>query len=233
MTKHPIIFSGTSIPALLDGRKTQTRRIVKLPNPTRHVVVDPGGTIFGPGPYIKAYRNTDMSPPEDGNIAAMHPRVHCPYGYPGDRLWVKEAYAAHELYEALKPSEIPAEGRVWSRLWFAARDSGCEDGPDHSDAGRWRNCLFMPLWASRITLEVTDVRVERVQGISEEDAIAEGVDAVSMAAMPRQGTWTRRQDFAQIWNKLNGKKPGCSWDDNPWVWVIEFRRIEPNKEGHA
>jgi hypothetical protein len=83
----------------------------------------------------------------------------------------------------------------------------------------------MPRWASRITLEIVDVRCQRLQEIKEDDAVREGVDAVSQDDVPRQASWTRRQDFAQLWDRLNGKR-GFGWKVNPVVWVIEFKKVD-------
>lgn len=97
-----------------------------------------------------------------------------------------------------------------------------------ADDGPWRPGIHMPRWASRLTLTVTSVRVQRLQDISEEDAIAEGVDAVSMADAPRQTAWSRRQDFAQLWDSINGKHPCAAWSDNPWIVALTFSVTKQN-----
>jgi excisionase family DNA binding protein len=151
-----LIFTDT-VPALLDGSKTQTRRLVKLPDDVGEVYVDPGGTdVFGPGPYIKAYPRDHRQP--------MHPRIRCPYGYPGDRFYVKERWdyvgAAEYVYERDLGGVLYEAGYELSR-----------------GERRWRNPMFMPRRAARLRYELTDVRVQRVQGITEEDAQAEIGDA--------------------------------------------------------
>ena len=149
--ERPIIFSGPMIRAILEGRKTQTRRIVK-PNCLSKL---------------------------------------SPYGRTGDRLWVRETWGHNP--------EGPG---------YVYRSDGDFDMKFHGD--RWRPSIHMPRWASRITLEVTGVRVERLQDINEEDALAEGVEHA----------------FRSLWESING--PG-SWDANPWVWVVEFRRVSDGK----
>lgn len=162
--------------ALLAGTKTQTRREVT-------------------GNALNWLRPRFVSLPLD----------RCPYGQPGDRLWVRETWAAPHSCDHLKPSEV---GPEWRRIHYAATES----------LG-WlikRPSIFMPRWASRITLEITGVRVERLQAISEADAKAEGSSLVS-------GSYSHRGWFRELWGEING--PG-SWEVNPWVWVVEFRRLE-------
>lgn len=157
----------------------------------------------------------------------------------GDRLYVKETWQAWH-----RTSHEYDEWEPITRGWLddrgladatAARAEGYVDSvafrADGKSAGPWVSPIFMPRWASRLTLEIESVRVERLQSITEEDAIAEGVDAVPMSAVRRQATFTRRADFAQLWDKINGKKPGCSWDESPWVWAITFRVVAPAAAG--
>ncbi|MFI9652815.1 hypothetical protein [Guyparkeria halopsychrophila] len=208
MKERPIIFTDDQVRAILDGRKTQTRRIVK-PQPSKdhqylgHVIEstnrkDEGKCRWGIGeiPY-----STDAI------------RVRPPYGVPGDRLWVREAHAK--------------DG--W-QIWFR---SDCDKGPasevcqyqDGSDfEGTWAPSIHMPRWASRITLEITEVRVERVQEISGADAKAEGMCsrlAESSSLLGPAGSY--KDNFRTAWNSINGHG---SWDENPWVWVVEFKRQE-------
>lgn len=135
----------------------------------------------------------------------------CPYGKPMDRLWVREAWKAHTTFDHLPPREIPQ-----SHVWYMA-DEG------YKAQSRFRQAMFMPRWASRITLEITDVRVERLQDISEVDAIAEGVRS-NRDTLAETGHATARDAYRYLWKSING--PG-SWDLNPWVWAITFRRIKP------
>jgi hypothetical protein len=189
MKERPILFSGPMVRAILAGRKTQTRRVVADLNPTLAESAASGSQIAN--------------------------ALRCPYGAPGDRLWVRETWAAQRALDKLPPQMI--EAGAW--VEYAAGPGG-----GILDRGKWRPSIFMPRWASRILLEVTAVRVERLQDISETDAEAEGVDAVSMADVPRQATMNRRADFKQLWDSINAKR--APWASNPWVWVVEFKRLD-------
>ncbi len=203
MADKPIIFSGPMVNALLAGRKTQTRRVLK-PQPK----VLKNGIWYRPYPVLRplqwAYLHGDR-------IAGFADTRYAP----GDRLWVREAFIGHYAYEV---NEYPP--RDWGNkpIWFPA------DGPvpDKFAGQFWhraRPSIHMPRWASRLTLTVTDVRVQRLQEISEADAVAEGVDAITMVDVPRQAAMSRRSDFAAIWNSLHG--PGA-WEANPWVAAYSF-----------
>jgi hypothetical protein len=173
--------------AILAGTKTQTRRAMK-PQTTS-------------GPHDIA---TVISTPD--SLAAFV-RQRCPYGKPGERLWLRETFQrftddGETLYRA-DPKSLEAMNQL--------KRDGCLEA-------FWRPSIHMPRWASRITLEITGVRVERLQDISEADAIAEGVDALPMET--RQST--AGLDYRALWESING--PG-SWDANPWVWCIEFKRV--------
>jgi hypothetical protein len=189
--------------AILDGRKTQTRRVVKwslkplVPDFSK-AWIDPGGTdIWGPGPYLKV----PCEHPADGPDGRVN-RVFCPYGVAGDQLWVKETFC-----------------KDGDKIAF--RDDGWIGCP--SDDGKWTPSIFMPRAASRIQLEVTEVRVQRVQEISEEDAIAEGVEGHRPSVV--DGRMYRRP-YEILWDSINAKR-GFGWAVNPWVWAITFRRIRP------
>jgi hypothetical protein len=223
MKERPILFSGPMVRALLDGSKTQTRRVMK-PQP----IAD---QRFVGGHYIPATKRT---PGQELSVLAPYVHIACPYGQLGDRLWVRETWYSDDYRVQrgpyLKPTDMDLdEARDDGTLIYRA-SSG--DRPYEADQPVWRPAIHMPRWASRITLEITRVRVERLQDISEADAIAEGVrpdptgrpddDA---AAFHRIGT-VRGDSFpiaryGALWEQING--PG-SWDANPWVWVIEFRR---------
>ena len=189
MRERPILFSAPMVRAILAGTKTQTRRAIKAPG------------IFVSSGAINGHGVVSMT---DAGIR----EVRCPYGQPGDRLWVREAWKVdlnHRFYRA----------------------DGDPGGPVP-----WTPSIHMPRWASRITLEVTGVRVERPQDISEADAKAEGVHRC-LDGLWSGGAWKhlRRPNcyadpcnaFCDLWASING--PG-SWDANPWVWVVEFRRVE-------
>lgn len=182
MKERPILFSGPMVRAILAGRKTMTRRVMK-PQPDYELVRPVVDRKTG---EVHAY----CDPEPTG--------LKCPYGVPGDRLWVRECWG-------------PCEGGVCYRA-----DEGPKVVPDD---GRWHPSIHMPRWASRITLEVTDVRVERVQDITPAACASEGFDfVVTDGLMPRG-------QFAKLWDALNSKR-GFGWEANPWVWVVDFRRTE-------
>lgn len=185
MKEIPILFSGPMVKAIMEGRKTQTRRVVKTDGldecgPCGNTLT--GDVMFAARDWV-------------GN----HVLRKCHYGKPGDRLWVRETFA-------------PCAGGI---VYRADGGTACPDG------GKWRPSIFMPRWASRITLEITGVRVERLNEISDFDAFQEGVkDEPGTITGPYCRSFV--QGFKNIWESING--PG-SWDENPWVWVIEFRRV--------
>ena len=196
MADKPIIFSAPMIRALLDGRKTQTRRILK-PQPEFR-----GGC----GDWHDAEEWGWET--EDGDHVSVLDIA--PNGYhKGDRLWVREACAIWngELHDIVYRADETSDG--WEAMRHDAR------------LGFWKikSSIHMPRWVSRLTLIVTDVRVQRLQEISEADAMAEGVDAVTMDDVPRQAAMSRRSDFAALWNSIHGPE---AWDANPWVVALTF-----------
>lgn len=193
MKARPMLMSAPMVRAILAGNKTQTRRVVK-PQPQR---VD-GGVPFGDAP--------DWAHAEPG-CAVMR----CPYGKPGDRLWVRETWntSANVLPPISEPYIYAADlGPTGVSRWAAS----------------WKPSIHMPRAASRITLEVTGVRVERVQDISVADAIAEGVNIhPDHHSKPRESIYSPVQAYRDLWESINGTG---SWEANPWVWVVEFKRLE-------
>lgn len=215
MKERPILFNVPMVRAIMNGTKTQTRRVVKYQAPD--LVDDDGWPLV------------DRSIDGIGEV-----RAACPYGQPGDRLWLQETWMP----------DAPRDG-TWEDVAFF----GCKGSPlsmipaqyrtpehvihraswDGHDMVGWKPSIHMPRWASRITLEVTGVRVERLQDISEADALSEGIarhadgngfhteDGWHYSADPRES-------FASLWEYINGHD---SWDANPWVWAVEFRRIKP------
>lgn len=215
--ERPILFSGPMVKAILDGRKTVTRRVVK-PQPPDGIDALHGNDLRGRAPYpLEDY--------ETGNVVGFGFEDHnevfykCPYQV-GMNLWVRETWRKTFDVDNSDVMEYRAGG---TRLIFGNSIRHGEHRAT-SVAPVWRPSIFMPRWASRITLEIVSVRVERVQEITEADAQAEGVESVSIADVPRQAAWSCRQDFAQLWDKLNAKR-GHSWESNPWVWRVEFRRL--------
>lgn len=198
--EKPILFSAPMVRALLAGTKTQTRRVVTVPwykseraLPYSPCWDDVDGTLYGSDEYGKWFPAT--------KCLATHGRV-------GDRLWVREAWRPVDENGIDVPPGIVVD-----------RESGCTiryRADCDYDRGGWRPSIFMPRWASRITLELTDVRVERLQAISEADAMAEGCSTIIGPA---------RGAYALLWDVINVKKDGCVWADNPWVWVLSFRKI--------
>lgn len=202
--ERPILFSVEMIRAILDGRKSMTRRVIK-PQPTAQLYcVNSGPEWAYPDP-----RDTDV--PDWDRIRL------CPYGAKGDRLWVRETWAVDAPLTQVRSEHedvLAGYGSIGSGPYYRA------DGV-HEKAGlTWRPSIFMPRWASRITLEVTDVRVERLQDVTEEDARAEGYHGPSVT----NGYASPCGWFRQLWDQINGKQ--YPWSSSPWVWVVSFRRIQ-------
>lgn len=195
MKERPILFSGQMVRAILDGRKTQTRRVIKKP--------EWYGCPTGDCPH-GAQQQCDEAMNDPSVLS------ECPYGVPGDRMWVRETLYLDEdrgwQYADTSPLQCPHERLGEMEHWLNNRRA------------KQRACvsIHMPRWASRITLEVVSVRVERLQEISEADAKAEGVTVYDGGVCYRDG-------YAALWDQING--PG-SWSANPWVWVVEFKRLE-------
>ena len=182
--------------ALLDGRKTQTRRVIK-PQPDFD---DPNKQNLSDYLFKGALAATGGSDWPD----------KCPYGAPGDRLWVRETFA----YDV---AEYPDGKTAEAAIYRATTD--CED----YFKGHWCPSIFMPRRLSRITLEVTKVRVQRMQEISEVDAIAEGCQLIEGNPKRRDGL-DYSSEFYSLWDSINAKR-GYGWDKNPWVWVVTFKRV--------
>ena len=211
MSEMPILFNAEMVRAILDGTKNQTRRPVKLAASGR----------------VKAVGSPKNWHTDDPAAVAA-----CPFGRPGDMLWVRETWAVlHENADDLPDSVILEEceqGMPWTALRHRA---SFPDLATYEDMfRRWRPSIHMPRWASRITLRVTDVRVQRVQDISEEDAVAEGVrwhDGEMIYAWKGiSSAPSARAYFAEIWDSINEPR-GFGWDANPWVWAVSFERVRP------
>ena len=190
MKERPILMSGAMVRAILDGSKTQTRRIVK-PQPEHGII---------PCAWVDTlWAELDA---KGGCRCHMAP-VRFPYGAPGDRLWVRETFAHH-----------------FGELRYRADES-----PDsyYYGAKGWKPSIFMPRALSRITLEITGVRVERVQDISEDDAWAEGVEPPMLHPDDPGNLDVARATFAALWDSINAAR--APWESNPWVWVVEFKRF--------
>lgn len=213
MTDKPILFSAAMIRALLDGRKTQTRRVI-----TKGAALD-ALSVFGPD-FLTLPGNRDLLPI---NVV------------PGNRLWVREAWRTADAYDDLKPSELGGEEPISFEADGSAETFGW---PSPRAWGRYRHGRYMPRWASRLTLTVTDVRVQRVQDISETDAMAEGVEHSQDRSRGNVIGWrdylerggkcgTARGSFQSLWNSLNAQR-GYGWDANPWVAAYTFTVARQN-----
>lgn len=210
MRERPILFSGPMVRAILEGRKTVTRRVIKPGFPTSVTEVLP--YVNAPGAWIPSDPHNSEEPWD------QQVRI-CPYGQPGDRLWVREAWAADAQVNTVAPRDLshgepilfPADGSV--------RQTGCS----MFTPGKTRPSIHMPRWASRILLEVTAVRVERLQGISQGDALAEGVMACERDLDPDGNDYSPYELFSMLWVSINGHD---SWSANPWVWAVDFKRVE-------
>ncbi|MEH8711715.1 hypothetical protein [Klebsiella quasipneumoniae] len=228
MTERGMIFNAEMVRAILDGRKTQTRRPIKW----------------------KQTRFTEIGEREDGSkwpwsedaehaCDFWHP---CPFGAVGDRIWVREAYRFPASLDDVSPTGVGemAVATGYRKPWaptfyeftgtFSDGWKGFETPPKVSDAGKLRPSIHMPRWASRILLEITDVRVERLNAISEEDARAEGIidgGCLNCGEPEPCGCANPEPDatdaFAYLWQSIYGQE---NWNANPWVWVIEFKRVE-------
>lgn len=211
MKERPILFSGAMVRAILSGQKTQTRRVVKFSKDPDEAALQKGVLQGG---FINFNIGSEFMP--------------CPYGMPGDRLWVRETFA-----------EVGCIGWPIDKFQYEYRadfwhnDNNWE-GPADMCFDKWRPSIFMPRDASRIQLEITEVRVERLNDISEADAVQEGVlkgrerylDYIAEKYHTTQFVYqeyTAKGSYKTLWQLINGRE---SWYENPWVWVIGFKRID-------
>lgn len=202
--ERPILFSAAMVRAILEGRKIQTRRIAKV-------------TSEGCG--------SGMITPTAGFVprSIANHICYCPYGEPGDMLWVRETFSYHEIPEG-EPFYYPAD-RLRECIDHDYGYHYWADGqPDFGNWSKPKPSIHMPRRASRIMLEITDIRIERLNAISEKDSISEGVDGEKEAA-DIGCTWHEKpkRAYRRLWESINGKG---SWDLNPWVWMIEFRKVQ-------
>ncbi|PBP70580.1 hypothetical protein CCL15_13625 [Pseudomonas syringae] len=211
--ERPILFNGPMTHALLAGQKTVTRRLVETPPLTPH---------------------TELAKGREAQTAGVH-TSDCPYGQTGDQLWVRETWipcpdAGHESW-----SNHTFSYSAWVRRGKKIRDVPVGlrkprhciyriDVADDSHGFKWRPSIHMPRWACRILLEITDVRIERLQDITPEQAIAEGVLSCRDHLDPDGIGYSEEELFSIMWVSLNGHE---NWNANPWVWVVEFKQVEP------
>lgn len=187
MKGRPILFSGEMVRAILEGRKTQTRRVVKY-------------TCAG---HVKEPNGNRRWLPDDPDAV-----LACPYGQPGDRLWVRETWAKIPTGEYVYRADIPAKDEALER-----QISGRGDAP-------WKPSIHMPRRASRITLEIVSVRIERLCDITKEDTKAEGVIVREPDVL---NAWLA--EWIDLWDSINAAR-GFGWEKNPRVWVVEFKQLE-------
>lgn len=203
MTERPILFSAPMVRALLAGTKTQTRRAMK-PQPSEDFSVL---AVEWYSPVFVDRRGEEREGADIFGVYGDEEGYKCPYGAPGDRLWVRES--GWERPERT-PRMLREGADTWARYYYDA------DAHDVESLKEWgfkrRPSIHMPRWASRLTLEITGVRVEQLQDISATDAWAEGI--------PHSPDVNPLHEYEELWNAINGKG---AWNENPWVWVIEFR----------
>lgn len=233
MKERPILLNAEMVRSVLDGRKTQTRRML---TPRQLKMIDAAASIGECYPLESGHQHENSQ---------SYYRECCPFGAVGDRMWVRETWAvvSHAFdddglmidYVPDRPARAVHEkpfgkGYYSGHAIYAADggftwgdDDGCVDG-----LSCWKPSIHMPRWASRITLEITGVRVERLNAISQEDAHAEGLELTGWRPTysdPDSGgeVMTPYDNFAELWSSIYGEE---SWQANPWVWVIEFKRVE-------
>ncbi len=221
----PILMSGPMVRAILDKRKTQTRRVVRPQFQEEHTdwptdpweYHDPGlrGTWTTEPRYTTAH-DFWVEGDEDDRWR------RCPYGQPGDLLYVRETWRSARTYDCLPPRDVvPCVG--YEVEGFVQYEADAPD--DHFDSGgRWRRSFHMPNPFARLWLRVTDVRVERVQRITSGDAIREGISPDDPILSKPKSLANTIGDFRDLWDSLNAKR-GYDWATNPWVWVVEFEPV--------
>ena len=218
MKERPILFSGPMVRAILEGRKTQTRRVIK-PQAWRY-----SNDVSGQRQIYARSGPEDFGDPDKP--------IRCPYGQPGDLLWVRETWA--KIWECEPPDiedlkESP-DSFPWHIEYKANSDEKYpgdwpEDEGDNPDCAKWQSSRFMFKKYARLWLRITNVRIERVREISIEDCKAEGVLCDCLENEDNRCLLGNKGHFKILWDSLNAKR-GYPWESNPWVWVVEFERYE-------
>ena len=210
MSEKPILFSAPMVRAILAGRKTMTRRALKN-QPVELPDFNKGSLSI----CVGGSKYTAFQP----EITALH----CPHGKPGDRLWVRESWRVSNAYDHLPPRDIPQ----WSPVEYEATSIVA----NKNVLGKLRPSIFMPRWASRINLELTEIRVERLNKISNTDILREGIRSESCNVCVHTGgsgcehCFSILNPFRELWDSINGSTPGKAWDDNPFVFVESFKVV--------
>ncbi|HDG9775858.1 TPA: hypothetical protein PGG59_004253 [Raoultella planticola] len=232
MKERGMIFNGEMTRAILDGRKTQTRRIMKV-QPSEDLTpmnmaleTDYKARWYTPG-IVDKNGYLQPSTKEVFGVADENEGYSCPFGAVGDRIWVREAFRVHSLATDVATLVYKASERnSWTEQTHRVPVAVCNKP---ATPEKWTPSLHMPRWASRILLEITDVRVERLNAISEEDARAEGIidgGCLNCGEPEPCGCANPEPDatdaFAYLWQSIYGQE---NWNSNPWVWVIEFRIV--------
>jgi hypothetical protein len=219
---RPILFTGAMVRALIDGTKTQTRRLVREQGRLRAGRGDDGQ------PATEYLNQWGSWQPWVTNAKTMR----CPYGQPGELLWVRETWAVSSIYDGVRPRDVP---RFGVRYAATGERRGIKNRPN----------IFMPRWASRLTLRLTGIRAQRLHDIGEADALAEGIehairpfgdwkliDGIWDASLKALQTGEQREPpprikYAHLWNTINAAD-GIRWADNPWVWALTFTVHQAN-----
>jgi hypothetical protein len=225
--ERPILMSAPMVRAILEGRKTQTRRVMKGGPFWTHLHVTPVADsllqfVDDDSFWVQLPKKDDDFTYATGVLTDQGRRIRCPYGKRGDRLWVQEAWKTAKINDHLSPAKMVEacrdagwkSGRAWAPIEYLAdgRRENWDTFPREN--GRYRSPRFMPRDYSRIMLEITDVRVQRLQEISEEDVLAEGCTNNLADGVV--------SDYHTLWESING--PG-SWNLNPWVWAVTFKQV--------
>jgi len=208
--ERPILLNAEMVRAVLDGRKTQTRRIMR----EQPEVIPKEDEHGKPGFWIPFNAGKTMVRNDDMHIA-------CPFGLKGDRLWVRETFRVHSRATDVATLVYKAsEQQSWTQQTHRVPIEKC-----HKPAvvDKWTPSINMPRWASRITLEITGVRVERLNSMTEQEALAEGCIGGHDSIPGYMYSATPHEHFHHVWESIYREE---SWQDNPWVWVIEFKRVE-------
>lgn len=238
MKERPILFSGAMVRAILEGRKTQTRRVVKWKPREEGMNLNFSGLVLGN--YSTGNAESGWVLRSRGAGGCWNDRTwpaHCPYGKPGDRLWVRETWQCVKEIKGQRFTcrpEFPLPANRWIEYFATPR----ADEP----APTWRPSIHMPRRASRISLDVVSRRVERLNEITEEDAVAEGIESANSLRWPGKNVWKNyikdlddewvewfedpKESYRSLWESINGRG---SWGENPWVWVVEFPKFKPGE----
>lgn len=240
MIELPILFSAPMVRAILSGQKTVTRRVVKVPQIPEATTEFEGSPDHAFSAVAQRHRRWGFCVfGETERAVADQLASYCPYGKPGDRLWVREAWLPDPDRDHDAWDDHHCTAYEWDGCGGKIKDvPPAMQKPEHCIYREgwsgtdliWRPSIHMPRWASRILLEVTAVRVERLREISEEQARSEGISPLSTGRFhcghDEEGQITSKSPvtaFAWLWGSINGEG---SWAENPWVWVVEFKRVE-------